>query len=764
MPKNPVDKDFTDFDIEDFLDLGFNFPNQNQPEYSEERDSFDIFIEDLRKDDLNQPLETILTSSFSAPLDIQVEPSSPVRMSVDQHLFEIQILQLIANLESALINKQSVMAQNLLENSQLKDLFCFKTVGTSSEFSGRILYRQELITILKAALLGKNQNFIQLIFDNNALLKNFFMGQLINAPVLEAQSQAQQQTWQLTLPEIMDNLKAAATGGDINLIKFIINNNPLLLLEYWSGKAIQVGYFNAQGQLQNETWQLTLTGIMDNFKAAIRLEDKTLSNLVVINNPWLITYWRGNLIQIMYPINGLSHNESQILRLTMPHLIDNFKLFLGLKYTYLIESIWADTNSPLHAAIKKLNSVELTELTELVRSSNISGKSSFISSYLKFIGDINASSSSLKKIEATPNFAKIRTNQIKSLPTVMPAVEENLSENQILQLITDLESALVNKNHDVAKDLFKNKLLKDLLRFKPVGKTSTSPGRVIFRNELFSILKASLIPANKDLILLLFEKNPLLINFFIGKQISLPALGVGGQIEWQIWQLTFPEIMDHFKAVMRIKDKDLINLILDNNPSLKNYLRGKAIQVDAINTQGQIESQIWQLNRSELVDSFKLILSTGDPYLIQTIWAKKNSPLQLAIKTLDTLSLIQLTEKVLLSNSDGQSKIIIDYLNSIDDIEVLTTCLQKLQDMPSSENRQKRIELLHARLKSIQPVNLSSNSDLAKQGLHQYSKANDDSTSHLKRNGFFSASTSSHEFDPIKEPNVNSSSVKKTRN
>ena len=70
------------------------------------------------------------------------------------------------------------------------------------------------------------------------------------------------------MPELIANFKAALASHSIVVIKSMWENNRLLA-SYFSGNPISVPVTNAQGTLETQNWQLTMPELIANFKAAL---------------------------------------------------------------------------------------------------------------------------------------------------------------------------------------------------------------------------------------------------------------------------------------------------------------------------------------------------------------------------------------------------------------------------------------------------------------------------------------------------------------
>jgi len=257
------------------------------------------------------------------------------------------------------------------------------------------------------------------MWENHTLLASYFSGKPISVQVTNAQGTLETQIWQITIPELIANFKAALANQCPAIIKSIWENNTLLA-SHFCGNPISVQVTNEQGRIEIQTWQFTMPELVANFKAALASKCYAVIKSMWENNTLLASYFSGNPISVEVT-NAHGTLETQTWQITMPELIANFKATLAARTPDITKSMWESENSALPNAVQTFDDIKLTELTEKVLSSSKTGKSEFITIFLNFIANKRILEACLNK-RTGKNQSKYVKNQVASLNSILASM------------------------------------------------------------------------------------------------------------------------------------------------------------------------------------------------------------------------------------------------------------------------------------------------------------------------------------------------------
>lgn len=370
------------------------------------------------------------------------------------------------------------------------------------------------------------------------------------------------------------------------------------------------------------------------------------------NNTLFASYFSGKLISVELT-NAKGVIDTKTWQLTMPESIANFKTALTSQHSAIIKSMW-DNNTllasyfsgqPISVPLPNAQGAIDTEtwqltMPELIANFN-AALTSQCSAIIKSMWDNNA----LLASYFSGNSISVQ------LPNADGTFETQIWQLSIQELVVNFKAALAGRTHAIIKSIWEN--------------------------------------------------SALLALYFSGKPIQIEALNAQGNIETQTWQLTMPDLMTNFKAALASQSAIVIKSMWNNNALLTSYFSGKPIQIEALNTQGTITTQTWQLTALELMTNFKAALAARTQDIIYFMWDNENSPLQNMIQTLDETGLIALTEKVLTSSKPGKNEFITTFLSFISNKRILEACLNKRVGKKQSLYTKKQISSLTNRLASI---------------------------------------------------------------
>ncbi len=566
---------------------------------------------------------------------------------------------------------------------------------------------------------------IQPMWESNTLLASYFSGKPIQIQLPNAARIIETKTYELTLQELIANFTVALDSQYHPVIQAMWEGNTLLA-SYFSGKEVEVARFtDVEGPQATEKWQLNMLQLIANFKAALNCK-----NLIVIQSMWkkdtlLASYFSGKPIKIQGTDAG-GRLQTQSHQLTTPELIANLKSALVIKHPALIRSIW--DNNPLVAAyfsgqpiqVKRLNGQGIIQtqpyqitLQELVANFNAALASQYLD-IIKCLWDNNP------QLVAYFSGKPIQVNH----PNAQGIIQPQTPKLTMPELIANFNAALAGHYPAVVKSLWDNNpqladyfsgeaIQVNLLIAQGIMQPQTCK---LTMPELFANFKAALAGEYPEVINAIWGRNRLFTFYFSGNPIPVQLVNPQGMIQTEIWQLTMPELIANFNAALASRYLVVIEGMWHTNPVVAAYFSGQPIQIKSPNAQGIIQTQTWQLPMPELLANFNTALAVHSVVVIQSMWNCNNSPLQVAIKTLDDSALTTLIENVLANIHHLKDEFTRVFLDSISNQLILETCLNKKNKKKPNNRITTQIGFLNARLASIaSAAAISSSSNTVQQ-------------------------------------------------
>ena len=174
--------------------------------------------------EINDSFEDLFDFSDFNSEEAQILQNSEEDLSYLDIFFELLIV-IDQNQSSTTPHSSLIRFCNQLKNNQFKDAIqiirdnphCLQQMNNSLPVTELILFflftlRKRLFPIIKS------------MWENNTLLGSYFSGKPISVQVTNAQGTLETQTWQLTMPELIANFKAALASHSIVVIKSMWEN------------------------------------------------------------------------------------------------------------------------------------------------------------------------------------------------------------------------------------------------------------------------------------------------------------------------------------------------------------------------------------------------------------------------------------------------------------------------------------------------------------------------------------------------------------
>ena len=175
--------------------------------------------------EINDPSDDLFDFS-----DFTGEILIPPNTEEDMDFLDVFFESLIDGLPSAASNSSLISFHNQLKNNEFKDAtqtirdhpHCLQQMNNSLPVT-------KLASFFLFLLRKRSIPIIKSMWENNTLLASYFSGNPISVQVTNAQGTLETQNWQLTMPELIANFKAALAGRTPDIIKFMWEsaNSPL---------------------------------------------------------------------------------------------------------------------------------------------------------------------------------------------------------------------------------------------------------------------------------------------------------------------------------------------------------------------------------------------------------------------------------------------------------------------------------------------------------------------------------------------------------
>ncbi len=159
--------------------------------------------------------------------------------------------------------------------------------------------------------------------------------------------------------------------------------------------------------------------------------------------------------------------------------------------------------------------------------------------------------------------------------------------------------------------------------------------------------------------------SALLRDCFSGKQVDFGNLAPPERV------IYLENLISNFKAALASHCEDVFKAMWDGNPLLQNWYSGKQVNF------GDEAQPDWRaISREDLISYFKSVLASRCEDVIKAMW-NENLLLQNRLKKLDIKEALLILKKVFTSSKQCKSDFILQYVNWIDDIKLIQLALGK---------------------------------------------------------------------------------------
>lgn len=322
--------------------------------------------------------------------------------------------------------------------------------------------------------LFKNQNNIRANKDlaNKLILNETFVSYLSGYPIkimLRNQlGSLEEQITQLSTEELMSYFKRALVGGYKKMIQAFWSNYPLA--SYLTGNLTTILVRNQQGNLEEKITQASTEELIHFFNLVVkRRPGNTIKKLW--NNKMLASYLSGYSTTILVR-NTEGNLEEQTRQLSPKELLDNFETLLSTNCTEVIKEVMGNANSPLRTTIKEIDNPQVKiKLTQraLLCVSQVS--TALLKNFLNLMPKVILQDC-LKKLEestSTPSTA-LQNNRINLLTEVINEYTDSIP----LAIETNQQNSLLTAfpYTNNPNNFFNSRIIKS----RPQFRVNESPG------------------------------------------------------------------------------------------------------------------------------------------------------------------------------------------------------------------------------------------------------------------------------------------------
>ncbi|MES2217093.1 MAG: hypothetical protein V4501_01645, partial [Pseudomonadota bacterium] len=378
----------------------------------------------------------------------------------------------------------------------------------------------DLISNFKSVLSTQPLHVIKAMWGENALLRDCFSGNEVDFDNLTPPERV------IYLENLISNFKSALASHCEDVIKSMWDGNPLLR-DWYSGKLVNFG-----DEAQPDWRAISEEELIDNFKSALSSLCKDVIKAIWNGNQLLRNRYSGE--------QGDFGNQIQTdLRAFLEDLISNFKSVLASRCKDIIKAMW-DGN----LLLRNWYSGKLVNFgNQTQRDWHAISLEDLISNFKSALASRN-----IDVIKATwdgnPRLQDWYSGKQMNFGNLAQPDWRTISEEE---LINDFKSALSSQTCYVIKAMWdESALLRDCFSGKQVDFGNLAPPeRVIYLENLISNFKAALASHCEDVFKAMWDGNPLLQNWYSGKQVNF---GDEAQPDWRA--ISEEELISNFKSVL----------------------------------------------------------------------------------------------------------------------------------------------------------------------------------------------------------------------